>query len=52
MLIIRGGGRRGSIDWGTDSAGVMLIRVESNFQLLSGGGGVKGGGCVCVNECV
>lgn len=49
MLIIRGGGRRGSIDWGTDSAGVMLIRVESNFQLLSegGGGGVKGGVCVC-----
>lgn len=37
VLIIRGGGCRGSIDWGTDGGEVMLIRVKSNFQLLSAG---------------
>lgn len=59
VLIIRGGGCRGSIDWGTDGGEVMLIRVKSNFQLLSAGCvRVTGGGdgcrcfwhrwCVCV----
>lgn len=41
----RGGG---SIDWGADGGGgVMLIRVKSNFQLLSSVCEGRGRACVC-----
>lgn len=44
MPITRKEGRRGSIDWTTRAGGQMLICVKTNFQLLSGGRGVGGGG--------